>query len=155
LIKSLQRLRGNEKAGFYVIFYDDAECPIREPNLIRATRENIDRAIGWIQSVNGGGGTDPTAAMQRALRLNPDTIWLLSDGCFPDQVADFVRAENPQKKVHINTIAFHDPSGEQVLRRIAQENKGDFRFVPGPPEPGNIPMPMPSRRATRRPPYKR
>ena len=70
--------------------------------------------------------------MLRALELKPHTIWLLTDGEFPDDICDKLKTANPEQKVSINTIAFHDPSGEAVMKRIAKENAGDYRFVPAP-----------------------
>ena len=68
-----------------------------------------------------------------ALKLNPDTIWLLSDGQFSERVVQDIRLNNPGKKVAINTIAFHDQFGERLLQQIAQENNGEYRYVPPPP----------------------
>lgn len=133
LIRSLRKLRKNKR--FYVIFYDDYEDPIPEPNLLVATKNNVQDAITWIGGATGGGGTDPTDALIHAIRLKPDTIWLLSDGCFSDSVCDVIRKTNSGRKVSINTIAFHERMGEPVLKRIAKENKGDYRFVPDPAAP--------------------
>lgn len=129
LIRSIRALRPHE--SFYVIFYDSRAHPMSAPALLRATPTNQEAAVEWIRSMSVGGGTDPTEAMLHALRvLRPDTIWLLSDGQFDIRVTDAIREANPRQQVQINTIAFHDTAGEVVLRRIAEENDGDYRFVP-------------------------
>ncbi|WP_428386411.1 VWA domain-containing protein [Mucisphaera sp.] len=128
LIRTLRSLRPHET--FYVIFYDnDAEpMPARAP--VRATPQNVERYIRWIREVSTGGGTDPTDALRLALtQLRPDTIWLLSDGSFNVAVTDTITRLNPNRRVHINTLAFRNRSGETILRIIADENKGDYRFV--------------------------
>lgn len=128
LIRSLRALQPHEK--FYVIFYDNDAEPMPAPGLVPATQGNIDRYVKWVREVSTGGGTDPTAAMTKALKdLKPDTIWLLSDGAFNVAVAETITQLNPQRRVHINTIAFKNRAGEAILKIIADENKGDYRFV--------------------------
>lgn len=131
LIRSIEGLTESKK--FYVIFYDHLEEPMPGRNVLRSASENTKRrAINWIRSMGTRGGTDPTAAMQHAIQLSPDAIFLLTDGGFDPSVHDAIKAANRKKKVAINTIAFHDPSGEAILKQIAKENRGDYRFVPSP-----------------------
>jgi hypothetical protein len=62
--------------------------------------------------------------------LRPDTVWLLTDGQFADGPAlDAIAAGNRQLKARINTLAFHDKGGADILQRIARENDGTYRFV--------------------------
>jgi len=44
-------------------------------------------------------------------------------------VVNQIRRANPQKKVRINTLALMDQRGEPVLKQIANENDGTYRFV--------------------------
>ncbi len=131
LIRSLRSLRPHE--SFYIIFYDNDAMPMPANGLVRATPANIERFVEWLRQVGTGGGTNPTEAMVTALsRLKPDTIWLLSDGAFNVGVAETITRHNPQRRIHINTIAFKNRSGEAILKIIADENKGDYRFVDPP-----------------------
>ena len=59
----------------------------------------------------------------------PETV---SDGLFDESAADVIRTANPGRRVRIHTIAFYDNEGEAVLRRIAEENRGKYRFVAPP-----------------------
>ncbi|MEM7624845.1 MAG: VWA domain-containing protein [Planctomycetota bacterium] len=128
LIKSIRSLREDEL--FYVIFYDSRATPMPAKGLVPADEGNQQQHIAWIRSISVGGGTDPTEAITLALSgLRPDTIWLLSDGQFNVAVADTIRRLNPGGRVQINTIAFHDRGGEAILKIIADENDGDYRFV--------------------------
>ncbi len=128
LIRSLRSLRPHE--SFYVIFYDSDAEPMPAPGLVPATAKNIERYVDWVRTVSTGGGTDPTEALTTALtRLRPDTIWLLSDGSFNVGVTETITRHNPGRRVHINTLAFRNRVGETVLKIIADENKGDYRFV--------------------------
>jgi len=76
-----------------------------------------------------GGGTNPGTAIKKAFRLQPDTIWLLSDGVFAQEHIGLVKRLNQDDRVRFNTLAFHDHSGEGLLKVIAGQNDGRFRFV--------------------------
>lgn len=130
LIRSVSALTPNMK--FYIIFYDDQFEPMPANDLVAATPQGKTQYLQWASAVSGGGGTDPREAMNLALSLKPDAVFLLSDGGFPDSYADDIRAANPGAKVQIHTIAFYDNHGEAVLQRIATENRGKYRFVPNP-----------------------
>jgi hypothetical protein len=130
LKKSLKSLRPG--MSFHVIFYDSTDEDLPGTPLQAATTENIDKAIKWIEGQSPRGGTEPEDAMVRALKLKPHTIWLLTDGQFSDRICENITPVNPERKVSINTIAIHDKSGEALLKRIAEQNKGDYRFIPAP-----------------------
>lgn len=120
--------------SFYVIFFDQQPFPMfhpdsAEPRLLNATRDNMGRLESWVNAFAGGGGTDPTEAMRQALALTPDGIFLLTDGMFPPTAVEVIRSEN-KRKIIINTIGFVNPAGEPLLRQIAQENRGKYRFIP-------------------------
>lgn len=116
---------------FFVFFFNEGSLPMPASTLVSATTANKERYSRWIDQQQIMGGTDPTEAMLHALSLQPETIFLMSDGIFDIAAADRIRAANRHGCV-INTIAFHDPSGEVVLQRIARENGGTYRFVPPP-----------------------
>lgn len=132
--------------SFHVIFYDSNDEDMPGTPLQAVTPESVANAIKWIDAQSARGGTDPDRAMVRALELKPDTIWLLTDGQFGDDICEKIATVNPGGKISINTIAFHDQSGEPLLQRIARENRGDYRFVPAPgarPVSGTQPKPPP------------
>ena len=75
------------------------------------------------------GLTDPRPALSLALTLNPDVVYLLTDGNFPRDVqSDLTRLR--QQSIEINTIAFGDPKAEKSLKPLAIRNRGRFAFVP-------------------------
>lgn len=131
LLRSLRALQPHEQ--FFVIFYDGQADPMPGERLVSATPGNIENAVDWVRSVSLGGSTNPTEALTLALEdLRPDTIWLLSDGAFGAGVVDVIATHNADRRTHINTLAFVNRSGEALLKVIASENRGDYRFVPGP-----------------------
>ena len=130
LIRSVNSL--DRKKQFYVVFYNRQALSMPPgKRLVKADSKGKRAALTWINSVTADGGTDPTQALLIALSMQPDAIWLLSDGQFAMSAADTIRKANPGKKTQIHTIAFHNSEGERVLKRIAYENRGKFRFVPG------------------------
>lgn len=130
LFRSVVRL--GEKMTFLIIFYDETFVPMPVRELVPASRFNKRDALSWVGSIRGDGGTRPLEAMQFALSLGPDAVWLLSDGEFNESYAEDIRRANPEGETVIHTIAFHSQGGEQVLKRIAQENGGQYRFISPP-----------------------
>jgi len=130
LLRAISALK--QRMKFYIIFYDDDYEAMAAEKLVPATQQNKRQYLTWANGVHGGGGTDPTEAMKLALSLKPHAIWLLSDGIFNPHACDVIRRANPRARVRIHTIAFWDNAGQSLLERIAKENRGRCRFVPGP-----------------------
>jgi len=127
LIRAVRRLE--RAARFYTIFFNVVPAAMPGEELVRATESNKRRHFAWVSGIGAGGRTDPTSAMKLALSLKPDAIWLLSDGIFRLQAATAIQKANPRGRVQIHTIAFYSREGEAVLQRIADENRGRYRFV--------------------------
>jgi hypothetical protein len=144
LLAALDRLEAHHQ--FYVMFFNkdchrmfDANNP--EPAMLPATVENRERFRQWLATVKLGYFTEPCKSVQFALSLEPDAIYLLSDGDFEDQTAAMLRRTNLERvrgqrkgtpRAIVHTIGFHSHDGQQVLKRIAQENGGRYLFVPPP-----------------------
>ena len=80
--------------------------------------------------------------LQYARKLQPDAIYILSDGRFTDRGRTLRylqlnnRLDNPifgkGPKVVVHTVGFHGRDGEETLQTIAKSYGGTYRFVPGP-----------------------
>ena len=119
-------------ARFMIYFFDGGAEAMPANAMLAAVPQNIQFAEKWINSRQcGKGGTNPSQALRFTFNLQPDTIWLLTDGKFgnDDAVVGGIRRANPQKKIRINTLAIMDRQGEPVLKKIASENDGTYRFV--------------------------
>jgi hypothetical protein len=119
---------------FNVFFFQDGKAATIDPqNLLPATSQNKRLAGKFLADVTTSGTTDPIPAIDAALRQKPQVMFLLTDGDFPDNAAvlEFIRRKNADRATTIHTIAFleRDESYEQVLRTIAQENGGTFKYV--------------------------
>jgi hypothetical protein len=130
LVTALQSLGTNK--NFYIELSPYKAMPAA-PTFLLATETNIDSITNWIFSTrNSPEAFDPAAAMQQALKFKPDTICLFSDGGFSTNQLPAIRNNNDTVHASINTVNFFNPNGEAVLRQIANENNGTYRFVPSP-----------------------
>lgn len=132
LKRSIERLP--KDGSFLVIFFDNDFAVMPPGRLIPATAQNRRAAAAWIDQQEVRGGTDPRRAIEYALALRPETVFLMTDGQFvdhPGTIAVIDRA-NPDRHSSINTIAFHERAAEPELQRIARDNRGDYRYVPPP-----------------------
>jgi hypothetical protein len=116
---------------FHIIFFSAGE-PVEGPgkDLVWATDRNKQMNYDFIDTIKSQGQTDPQWALQRALQMNPNLIYLLTDGVFSRDIADRMIQWAKLHKVKINTIAYVMESGGSILRKIAEETGGVYRFVP-------------------------
>lgn len=110
----------------------------RETLLVRATRSNVDAVLDWIGSVRPSGRSNPIPALEQALALKPDAVFVLSNtitGAGEWEVdapailerLDSLNPAHPitgHRRVAIRTIQFleEDPSG--ILRAIGVAHGG-------------------------------
>ena len=128
LIRSVDALRRSQK--FHVIFFN-AGAPLENPprRLVSAIRAQK-KALGeFIATVFPEGSTRPEIALRRAMALDPDLIYFLTDGAFDSKLIQQLDRWNAARRVRIFTIAFFDRSGAELLERIAREHDGEFKFV--------------------------
>jgi hypothetical protein len=128
LKRSLREL-GPDKQ-FNVIFFSSGpalEMPARR--LVTATEDHKRQAYAFIDDVIAQGETDPAEALQRAFAVKPDVIFFLTDGEFDKTIVDEVKRANAGKRVVVNTIAFIYKYGEALLKQIAADNGGNYKFV--------------------------
>ncbi len=119
----------HESQKFAVILFNDQARTQSRRVLRAATERNKTSAIRWIHGSEAGGDTKPQTAIKRALRMKPDTIYFLTDGVFqPVQAAALMKR---QKGLTVHTFTLGDSSGEAIMRRIADANRGQYRFIDG------------------------
>ena len=118
---------------FYVIFFSDTAYPLFWPSpvsqLVPATRKNKERLHQWLYTVELCLHTRGEAAMQLALSLRPDAIYILGDGAFTDKTT--IKLTQPHNRpTPIFTLGMEVPEkGKVQLTRIAKSNKGTYRLV--------------------------
>lgn len=134
LIRAIGSLHEDQR--FNIIWFSEGPPEALSPDLIPASIVNKRRSFDAIRRVTPAGRTQPLAALQRGLELQPDVLYLLSDGDFEEQnqpVIDFLTGQTTMEmNTRIHTILFvHDSgeSGERILRRIAELGGGTYKHV--------------------------
>jgi hypothetical protein len=100
-----------------------------------ATEKEVARTVSWVNDAVADGGTYPLPALLYALSLRPDAIYFLSDGQFDPLTIHELKVRNrPTKRVRmrqipIHTVAFVDYGTIGLMRTIARNSGGEFRFV--------------------------
>lgn len=101
------------------------------------------RFFQWIDGKAPTGSTEPLAAMQRAIRLRPEVIFLFSDGYFDEKVVREIERANRTARCRIHCLVFDElllqapvgslpprlTDGARRLKRIAEENGGRLKVV--------------------------
>jgi hypothetical protein len=150
LVRSLATL--SDRQRFYIVFFAKEISAIPAPGEraaaehgLLATPANIDHARRWIETIKLDRGGPPNDALAWAIDRDPDAIYLLTDGVTKTDVCGYLRQENrlrdlvngEQVRVPIHAIAYHSLDGQQLLRQVAQENNGQFHYVPAPEQRPN------------------
>src|SRR5690606_35879851 len=82
LLNCLDRLRDDQE--FYILFHSDAVYPMLYPDPIdrylRPTDANKRMVAGWLETVELCLGDSVEDAINAAAMIEPDTVFLLSDG---------------------------------------------------------------------------
>lgn len=147
LLRSISQLKSNQR--FCVLFFNQKLIPMQldgplpdpsKPQAAYATPENLLRLQTWMETVAIGIGGPPNQALQAAIGLEPDAIFLLTDGITKSDVMSHLKKTNiredwldgPQIRCPIHTIGFYSRDGEVLLQQIANENGGQYRYVPNP-----------------------
>jgi len=146
LIRSLDGLTPEQ--DFTVMFSQGDRVLIVPPTnqLHIANDKNKLRAVQWIdEQVIPGGSSNPIKAIENALRLNPDVVFLLSTNITGRGIYEIdqqqllnrleeLNPENPEtgrRQSRINCIQFLDPDPLQTLKKIAARHGGPngYKFV--------------------------
>lgn len=122
----------------------DAKDAIKPIRMIRATRENIRALTAWIDTIRPAGTGNPIPALETALQLRPDAVFVLSSVIpgmgewKPDKSQIMRRLEelNPpdsdgKRPTVIKTIQYLDADPQGILQAIAQTHGGKdgYNFI--------------------------
>jgi von Willebrand factor type A domain len=129
LLHSIEQLASDQR--FYVVFYSDAAYPMDADEPVPANEDEFARTRRWVSHIAPDGGTNPLPALLYALSLRPDAIYFLSDGKFDPVTTQEVRMKNRprSKRIPIHAIAFMERATEGLMRTIARNSGGEYRFV--------------------------
>ncbi|QDT01906.1 hypothetical protein K227x_02750 [Rubripirellula lacrimiformis] len=151
LLRSVKEL--DERQRYSVILFSWATAPMYYASNARyriAEGNHVAELRDWIVNATLGPGTDPRRALSLASHLNPDAVFLLTDGDF-NQPQEF-RADSGwvdehgngfstsmehgiemmfvEKQIPVHTFAFENPFSKEDVQQISQLSGGTFRYVP-------------------------
>lgn len=152
LARSLRRLEAIQ--SFQVVFFQNdgyvsfphpahADAAVPTARMVPARRAYIESAIGWAGRVRPSGRSNPIEALEVALSLRPDAVFLLTtditgadawDRSQRDAFFDRLDKLNPQtrsgaRRVAIKTILFLDEDKSGIVREIGARFGGQDGFV--------------------------
>jgi hypothetical protein len=140
---------------FYVIFFSDTAYslfhPEPVPTFVPATSPNKYKLGLWLKTVETNLRTDALEAMQKALALRPDVIYLLGDGAFTDKTSDFMSKLPSGPQIHVLGMEV-SPKHAEAFKEIAVKFKGTYKDVGIRPEMAAVakadPRPFNKKRGT-------
>lgn len=92
---------------FHLIFFNDGPIMMPSPRPVAASLVAKQYYLSWMQTLKADGNTDPTDAMQLALRFRPDVIYFLTDGSFTHKTQlELLRL--PFGETQLHTFAFEE-----------------------------------------------
>ncbi len=140
LVRAIKSLSPDQE--FFVLSFDSMAHPMfglapPKGKFLKAVDKNLERIRNWLRSIQHGSQTLPSSAVGIAMKLEPDAIFLLSDGEINDSTVEDLRIWNRKKDeegnvktlVPIHTVLLHSPMGFATLETIARENGGTFTPV--------------------------
>jgi hypothetical protein len=133
LLQSIEQLASDQR--YFVVFFNDGAYPMDANEPVLATEKQVARTAQWVNNVQANGGTNPLPALVIALSLRPDAIYFLSDGQFDPITITQLRFKNRtsrrfnMQRIPMHTIAFFDRMTEPLMRSIARDSGGEYRFV--------------------------
>lgn len=148
LLRSVDALQPDQR--FYVVFYDQNPTHMRiaaadedDASSMLATPENKLVLRRWAMTIRQEKGKSPVETLRFAFGLEPDVIFLLSDGEFSAETEEVIRELNQRENLFgesqlatiIHTIRYpgYSPGeatkAEAQMRRIASENGGQYRNI--------------------------
>ena len=138
LRNSINGLAENQR--FLILLYNIGFVGMNdELELVPSTPKERRKSIRWLNRNYPDGNTFCAEALQRALELQPDAVFLLSDGIFDDAERVFTVLDQMNDKeslqrlnrrqIPVHTVALGNHDGKFAMEQIALENSGVFKLV--------------------------
>jgi von Willebrand factor type A domain len=134
LLASIELLAADTR--FQILAYNRSALPLPiagHSGLAWATPENKRRAAELVRNLQAEGGTDHLAALKRALALNADVIFFLTDAdeLNPAQIATVTQLNHGCTVIHaIELTSRSHGDADPPLQFLARANHGAYRRVP-------------------------
>jgi hypothetical protein len=133
---------GSGVQSYRILFFTDGGRVLTEDGsgrdqLIFSSARNRQATLAWLDTVVPAGPTDLLPAVEAAVALKPDVIYLLWDGEFNSLVSyedvdnRVVRLAARSPRTRVTTILFDtiDPEARKVMEEISRQTNGRYREV--------------------------
>jgi hypothetical protein len=121
---------------FQLVFYNrDSECLRLEgaAGLLPVNPSTRASAARFLEALRASGSTDHLEALKRALAMQPDVVFLVTDAddLTPDQVRIVTNWNQGRTAIHAIELSARDAGpAESPLTQLARANGGTYRLVP-------------------------
>lgn len=148
LISAVRQLRPDQEYYVFLFsWYTQKMFFQRDVRFAKATGDHVTKLDEWLEHIVMGAGTDPRRALSLSLQLEPDAVFLLSDGHFnhppsPNSETGWLDPDGSRsmesvlegiekrfERTAIHTISLENPFTVDSMRRIAKVTGGQFRYV--------------------------
>ena len=120
----------DQQSAFNILIFQDDRTLALESHWVMADTIGKILANDFIEEFHAYGSSDPIPGLRKAFALNPQIIYLGTDGDFPNnaEVLATIHELNPGHKVKIHAIIYGDGGKEieKLLKQIATETGGAF-----------------------------
>jgi hypothetical protein len=127
LAESILELKRNQK--FFIVFFNDSFfCMTGNamPKLVPADAAHKRDVLRFLANAQASGGTNPEPALQCMTRIDPDVVYLLTDGEFsPLGEATYRGLDDAGIVVH--TLGFETAGTVSTLEEIARRTGGSYQ----------------------------
>jgi len=135
LLKSVDSLQ--PKQQFYVIFYSDTVYPLFYPqpatDFVRGTEKNMRFLREWLDTVELCVGNSIDEALEAALVIRPDTVFLLTDGqLFTTEAKKRMLLDGAGREFPINTFGMGAKKNSRFVEelvQVAEANRGTYHAI--------------------------
>ncbi len=122
------------KHSFQIVAYNHQCVYLTRPRLLAATDETKASVAPFIDGLAAFGGTVHEMALRAALAMEPDAIFLLTDGGDPHlndiQLANLRKLASGRTSIHCIRFGFGPPTAaDHFMKRLAEQNGGSYTYV--------------------------
>ena len=118
---------------FQVIAYHQQPVFVGSRKLLDATNENKQSMQQFFKDLLAYGGTQHETALFSAMYLEPDVIFLLTDGGDPylsdRQIEAVTRHNDGKSSIHCIQFGFGAAPGNSFMQELARRNHGSYGYV--------------------------
>ncbi len=135
LLASIDELNSSQQ--FHIVFYNHQPMLFKPTmsatKMFFATTENKRAARYFVSEMPAAGGTHHVPALEMAIRMKPDVIFLLTDGeekddPTPQDIKDLERLNNGRASINLIQFA-EEPRPDSTLVQLAKESRGKYQFI--------------------------